>query len=128
MTCRHGFHPGRCLAPACENAPAPGAKPRPALRRGVREVAGTRLEVRDVPDVRRGVRDDVDTAAGTKLEHLSRDEAAAARRLIGNLQGAEAARALGLHSPVTMYRALALQPIHPLTAAVVRARLKAGRS
>lgn len=123
MTCRHGFYPGRCLAPACENAPAPGTKPRPALRRGVRDVAGTRLEVRDVADVRV----DVDAAAGTKLEHLSRDEAAAARRLIGNLQGAEAARALGLQSPVTMYRVLALQPIHPLTAAVVRARLKAGK-
>lgn len=63
-----------------------------------------------------------------KLERLSRAEAASARKLIRNYAPTEAARKLGLHSPVTMYRALALQPIHPLTAATVRGRLKAGRS
>lgn len=49
MICRHGFHPGRCLAPACENAPAPGTA-RPTLRRSVREVADARREVRNVSD------------------------------------------------------------------------------
>lgn len=86
MTCRHGFHPGRCLAPACENAPALGAAPRPGLRRGVREVTAARREVREVSDaaVREAVAEHGVVAAARVLD-LTVDAVRAALKRIGGL-------------------------------------------
>ena len=116
--CRHGFHPGRCLAPACENAERVPAAPRPALRRAVREVTQTRREVREVAEARREVRD--------VAVSLSEAEAREVRRLILEYGADRAARQLGLDAR-TARKAGCREPVSALTAAVVRAALAKGR-
>lgn len=56
---------------------------------------------------------------------LNREEVARARALVRRLEGVEAARAFGLYSPVTLFRALARWPVAPLTARTIRERLEA---
>jgi hypothetical protein len=62
------------------------------------------------------------------VDQLTSDEADAAREIVKDLPADQAPRALGLFSIVTLWKALARQPVSAQTAEIIRLRIAVRRA